>query len=132
MWGSSLGGGVATISLERHLSKVPEDSKRVSITNHDSFTTTPRVVFPSAPNFADVAGWVVGGNLDAQTPMTSLIERGVKVTVLCHNQNPVIPQGARMAEYATHLKYKPNVSLIYSEKYGHANLSSDMIHQLKS
>ena len=130
VWGSSLGGGVATASLERHLSKNPNNAKRVSITNHDSFSTTPRVVLPGYPRVANGLGWLLGGNLDAQTPMESLIERGVKVTVLCHQQDPVIPAGARMAEIVSDFKNRENVSLIYSQQYGHANLSYDMLQKL--
>ena len=130
VWGSSLGGGVATVSLERYLNNNPLDVRRVSINNHDSFTTTPRVVFPNYPLVADSVGWLVGGNLDAQTPMRSLIERGVKVTVLCHQNDPVIPAGARMGEFASQFRHRDNVSVIYSPEYGHANLSSDMVRQL--
>ncbi len=129
--GSSLGGGVATISLERHLAKNPKDIKKISrLINHDSFSTTPRVVFPGWPNVADWTGWAVGGFLDAATPMKKLIERGISVAVLCHLKDPVIPQGARMAEYIATLPKSRKVSVIKSSAYGHAILSRDMIRNL--
>ncbi|MCB1112716.1 MAG: alpha/beta hydrolase [Chlamydiia bacterium] len=130
-WGSSLGGGVATVSLERHLSVNSDDAHRVRLVNHDSFTKTARVVMPGHPWIADVAGWLFGGNLDAQTSMERLSERSVKIVVLCHTKDFVIPQGARMAEFVSKLKNTGNISLIYSPEVGHANLSVDMIRQYR-
>jgi pimeloyl-ACP methyl ester carboxylesterase len=128
--GSSLGGGVATVSLERHLKAHPEDAKRVRLTNHDSFSTTPKVVMPGWPRTANWAGWLLGGLLDAETSMKSLIGREIPITVLCHDQDPVIPQGARMAEFIETLPRNRNVSVIHSPEYGHANLSQDMASKL--
>jgi|GEM_PF-2128566 len=128
--GSSLGGGVATVSLERHLKANPDDARRVSLTNHDSFSTTPKVVVPGWPRAANWAGWALGGLLDAETSMKSLIRREIPITVLCHDQDPVIPRGARMAEFIETLPRKWNVSVIHSPEYGHANLSQDMIRKL--
>lgn len=128
--GSSLGGGVATVSLERHLKANPRDVRRVSLTNHDSFSTTPKVVMPEWPRTADWAGWALGGLLDAETPMKSLVERGIPIKVLCHDQDPVIPRGARMAEFVKTLPRQRNVSVIHSPERGHANLSLDMVREL--
>lgn len=129
--GSSLGGGVATTSLDRHLTKNPHDTNRiVQLINHDSFTTTPRVIFPNNPRIADCLGYVVGANLDAMTPMKNLIDRGVKITVLCHTKDPVIPFGARMGDFVQTLPKKANATVFTSPHYGHANLSSDMIDVL--
>lgn len=126
--GSSLGGGVATTSLDRHLAKNPLNTNRIiQLINHDSFTTTPRVIFPNNPRIADCLGYVVGANLDARTPMENLINRGVKVTVLCHTKDPVIPFGARMGDFVQTLPKKTNATVFASPHYGHANLSSDMI-----
>ncbi len=128
--GSSLGGGVATVSLERHLKTNPENAERVSLINHDSFSTTPKVIMPNYPKCADWAGWALGGLLDAETSMKSLIERGIPITVLCHDNDPVIPHGARMAELVEKLFEKRNISVIHSPEYGHANLSQDMARKL--
>ena len=128
--GSSLGGGVATVSLERHLTANPADAARVSLTNHDSFSTTARVVMPQWPRVADWTGWALGGLLDAETSMKSLIKREIPITVLCHLNDPVIPEGARMAEVVQKLPSRSNVSFIYSPDYGHANLSPSMIDEL--
>lgn len=124
--GSSLGAGVATASLDRHLTKKPEDSSKVALFNHDSFSTTPRVIFPYLPRIADAVGVVLGGMLDAATPMQNLIRKGIPITVLYHKQDPIIPKGSRMAEYVETLPRASNVSVIYSEEYGHANLSQDL------
>jgi hypothetical protein len=128
--GSSLGGGVATVSLERHLKANPDDVRRVTLTNHDSFSTTPKVVMPRWPRTANWAGWALGGLLDAETSMKSLIGRGIPITVLCHDRDPVIPRGARMAEFIETQPRKRNVSVIHSPEYGHANLSQDMVRKL--
>lgn len=128
--GSSLGGGVGTISLDRHLTKNPEDTSKVSLFNHDSFSTTPRVIIPYLPTIADCIGKIVGGMVDATTSMKSLINRGIPITILCHQDDPIIPKGARMAEFIEKLPKAHNVSLIYSSEYGHANLSPDMVQSL--
>ena len=126
--GSSLGGGVATTSLNRQLTKNSLDANRIiQLINHDSFTTTPRVIFPNNPLLADYLGYVVGANLDAMSSMKNLIDLGVKVTVLCHTKDPVIPFGARMADFVQTLPKKANATVFASPQYGHANLSSDMI-----
>lgn len=131
VWGSSLGGGVATVALDRHLEKYPEDEKKVKLYNHDSFSTTAQVVMPNAPKTANTIGWLTGGLLDAQTPMKKLIDRGIHVIILCHSEDPVIPKGARMIEYVDSLaKTALNVSKMISPDYGHANLSSDMLEYL--
>lgn len=130
--GSSLGGGVATVSLERHLKAHPEDAARASLINHDSFSTTPKVVLPAIPIFADWAGWVLGGLLDAETSMKNLVARKIPITVLCHLQDRIIPRGARMAEYIEGLQDKENVRVIYSQRFEHAALTQDMFFALKN
>lgn len=130
MVGSSLGGGVATVSLERHLKSYPLDSRKVRLINHDSFSTTPKVIIPNWPKIANFLGWVLGGLLDAETSMRSLVGRGIPITVLCHNQDPIIPSGARMAEFVETLPRQENVSIIYSPEDCHADLSHDMIRKL--
>ncbi len=126
--GTSLGGGVATVSLDLHLTAAPLDANRITqLINHDSFTTTPRVIFPNQPWFADCLGHIIGANLDAMTPMKNLINRGIKVTVLYHTKDPVIPFGARMGDFVQTLPKKANATAFASPHYGHANLSSDMV-----
>jgi hypothetical protein len=126
--GSSLGGGVATASLDRHLTRYPLDKKRIiQLVNHDSFTTTPRVLIPKLPGVADSLGNLIGANLDAMTPIKNLIDRGLKVKVLYHEQDWVIPFGARMGDAVKALPKKNNVTVFKSPYYGHANLSKDML-----
>lgn len=131
VWGSSLGGGVATVALDHHLNENPEDENRVTLINHDSFTKTIRVVLNRLPIVTDMIGSLVGANLDAQTAMEKLINRGIKITVLCHLRDPIIPSGARMSEYVSGLSRKDNVHLIESPLYGHANLSGDMCDDIR-
>ena len=98
--GSSLGGGVATASLARHLeARGGADDSRVELLTHDSFTTTPRVLMPERPVLADFLGWLVGGKLDAETPMRELVKRRVSVIALNNRYDGVIPKGARMSEF---------------------------------
>ncbi len=131
VWGSSLGGGVAAKALALHLEAHPTDGGRVSLANHDSFSTSSRVILPSWHLGADWAGWAIGGHIDAETAIRSLIDRGIKITILCHRQDPVIPAGARLAEKIEALALNTGVRFIYSPSYGHANLSPDMIDQLR-
>lgn len=129
--GSSLGGGVATVSLDRHLMRNPLDITRVKqLDNHDSFTTTSRVVFPNQHMIGDIIGATIGAQLDAMTSMKNLIDKNVKVLIIYHKQDPVIPLGARMGDYVLTLPQKPNVTVFGSNSYGHANLSYDMIQYL--
>ena len=136
--GSSLGGAVATASLARHLNcKIPSSSPhflapgRVRLINHDSFTTSTSVAFPNWPTISSWIGWMLGVLVDAATPMKSLINRNIPITILCHQNDPVIPFGARMANYIGTLPKNPNVSIMYSPEYGHANLSRDMMQNLQ-
>lgn len=129
--GSSLGGGVATVSLVRHLEKNPLDLNRViRLVNHDSFTTTSRVIFPNLHVIGDILGATIGAQLDAMTSMKKLIDKNVKVVIVYHTQDPVIPLGARMGDYVRTLPQTPNVTVYASDTYGHANLSYDMIQVL--
>jgi len=132
VWGSSLGGGVATVSLEKYLSTHKNDCSRVSFFNHDSFSTTPAVVMPNWKKTANFLGWVFGGNLDAQTSMIKLIDMKIPITILCHQRDPVIPAGSRMMECLQRFETSSNVRFIKSEFYGHADLSYDMIFALKN
>jgi len=128
-YGSSLGGGVATVSLQRHLAK-HDDFLRVTLLNHDSFTNTARVVLPNTHWLADSLGYVVGGTIHAEKSMKDLINRRIPITILAHLKDPVIPQGARMVESIEPLNAR-NVTIIKSNEYGHANLSDDMFAQLQ-
>lgn len=157
VWGSSLGGGVATASLNQYIEEVPVSASRVSLTNHDSFTTTPEVVFPSGGSVARFVGKCVGGSIDAATPMLNLLTKNIAITILCHLKDPVIPAGARMAELVLGVKIlshtsrpnaipnademkrfsnaivnQDNVTLFISKHTGHADLSDDMMKALRS
>ena len=128
MWGTSLGGGVATIATERYLEKNPRDVQRLSLTNHDSFTTTGKVVLPGF--WSKIVG-VVFGDLNAEAPMKKLIDRKVKIIVLCHQGDYIIPLRARMAELPE-LKCKSNVTIIRSHEVAHGPLTFDMVKDLNN
>jgi len=127
IWGSSLGGGVSTVALDKVLQKRAIALSRLRLFNHDSFTTTTQVVMPNWPKFGRVCGSVLGGLIDAETSMRNLIALGVRVIILCHQLDPVIPVKARMADL---FRNSNNVWIIYSPYYGHADLSDDMIANL--
>ncbi len=129
VWGSSLGGGVSAKALDIHLNNHPEDAARVTITNHDSFTKTSRVVMPKWPITADWFAWAAGGYIDGETSLLRLVERNVPVTVLCHTEDPVIPAGGRMAECPG---LQGRVKLICVEGFRHASLTQDMVALLRS
>jgi hypothetical protein len=123
IWGSSLGGGVATVSLNNYLNVHPNEIDRVSLYNHDSFSTTPRVLFPYWKSTADLLGWIIGGYLDAETSMNNLISKNVKVTIVYHENDPVIREGAKMIECIDPTK----VTVIKSKLRGHADISYDLL-----
>lgn len=125
IWGSSLGGGVATIVCERYLNKHPQDTHRLRLFNHDSFTTTGKVVLPA---YLSGIATLAGANLDAESSIYKLGKRGLPITILCHNKDPIIPPGARMAEIAHKITGK--VTLIESPSHQHAALTADMVRQL--
>jgi hypothetical protein len=137
--GSSLGGSVATISLDNHfrfMKICPLSSLnargRVQLINHDSFTNTSSIVAPKHPKIASWIVWAAGAHIDVTDSMKRLIARGIPITVLCHRNDPVVPAGARMAEMVESLSPAPNVTVINSPFRGHANLSSDMLQNLKA
>lgn len=132
-WGISLGGGVATISTAKYLDEKPEDVDRLEVVNHDSFTSTAQVVLPRVrKEMADFICNLVGGKLDAVPSMENLLNRNVKICVLCHRADPVIPQGARMAEFALQQSIRSNLTLIESDAYAHGSLTLDMRLRLLS
>lgn len=128
MWGSSLGGGVATVAVDRYINDDREKASRVRLFNHDSFSTTPRVVIPSSKWVANLLGWCVGGLIDAESAMRRLIARKISVTILCEDRDPVIPVGARMAEV---IAPGDCVKIIHTQTRGHANLSDDAFRVLQ-
>jgi len=125
VWGSSLGGAVATVACDNYLKEHPSHTSRLSLFNHDSFTNSIDVVSEDKGmiEFASL----FGGNLDALPAMQSLVQRGLKITVLSHKRDPVIQPGARIIDK---MGRHSNVTLIRSELHGHANLTKDMLDKL--
>ena len=132
LMGSSLGGGVATVALERYLSNLSEDEairtkKRLTLINHDSYSTTSRVVIPQFPEFADTLGWLCGAHIDASTPMKQLVEyHKVNTVILSRQSDHTIRKGSRMYEmFANTSAKESHFSWHHSELPGHSGLSVD-------
>lgn len=138
LMGSSLGGGVATVALERYLSNLGEDAairakKRITLVNHDSYSTTSRVVIPQLPHFADTLGWLCGAHIDAATPMKQLLEyHKVNTVILSRETDHTIRKGSRMYEMFANAPAKArHVSWHHSNLPGHSSLSEDQAAFLK-
>ena len=131
--GSSLGGGVATVALARHLAeeKNQGDITRVKLVSHDSFTTTSRVVRPDLPRLADWLGWLVGGHIDAEAAMLELLGKKVRVVVLNNLEDRVIRTGARMSEFVRPFQDNQNVFCEEFQQGTHSHLSQDMVTYLE-
>jgi hypothetical protein len=125
--GSSMGGGIATISLANYLDAT-NDSKniesRVNLISHDSYTTTSCVMIPQYPSFANNVGSLLKSHIDAEESMQCLSHRNVKIIVLAHEKDDIIPKEARMSRF---LPKSDNISSYTSERSGHANLSKDQL-----
>ena len=131
-WGSSLGGGVAVASLDRYLNKFPNDLNRISLVNHDSFSKTTRVICPYWTLIPDTLGWLIGGQLDAETPTKNLIIKNVKIKILSHAKDHVIPTGAHLFESLGDLLKRDNVNFFLSPLEGHADITQDMFTYMKN
>ncbi len=136
--GSSLGGGVATVALERYLSNLGEDEairtkKRLTLVNHDSYSTTSRVVIPQFPKFADTLGWLCGAHIDAATPMKQLVDHHkVNTIILSRESDHTIRKGSRMYEmFANASAQESHLSWYHSNLPGHSGLSEDQAAFLK-
>lgn len=137
--GSSLGGGVATVALERYLSNLSEDEakrtkKRLTLVNHDSYSTTSRVVIPQFPEFADTLGWLCGAHIDAATPMKKLLGyHKVNTIILSRESDHTIRKGSRMYEMFANASAQENhLSWHHSDLPGHSGLSEDQAAFLKT
>ncbi len=142
--GTSLGGGVATASLENVISNdIDFDSSRVKLISHDSFSTTPRVILPSMPKIADTIGWLLGGFVNAERSMKKLLDRKIPVTVMHNLDDKVIGAGARMVDVVrSHasdegvlivenpLKFS-NVHAMFTDKMAKALTTPESIETLK-
>jgi len=124
IFGSSLGGGVAAVTMANYLRAEPKYKAHWRLFHHDSFTTTAKVVMQ---NFAsDWLAWIFGGLIDAKSAMMQLLKQRVRVCVMYHELDPVIPVGARMCECLPNNLDDAQLCIISSPEYGHANISDDM------
>ena len=136
--GSSLGGSVAIVAPERCLSNLGEDEairtkKRLTLVNHDSYSTTSRVVIPQFPKFADTLGWLCGTHIDAATPMKQLVEyHKLNTIILSRESDHTIRKGSRMYEtFAKASAKESHLSWHHSDLPGHSGLSKDQAASLR-
>ncbi|WP_299731365.1 hypothetical protein [uncultured Endozoicomonas sp.] len=131
--GTSLGGGVATTSLEKLLS-THKDVRvdRFQLINHDSFTTTARVAMPGYPRLADALGGLLGINLNAKHSIKKLAGQDVSMMVLNNQNDYCIPQGARMSEFAKELKSKQCCTIEDPHGTGHCHLTERFQQALRA
>ncbi len=96
--GTSLGGGVAVMSLDRHLNegKNEVDASRITLVSHNSFASLPRVILPNWPRFADWLGWLIGAHMNAEAAVQNLKEKKVKILILSHAGDEIIPLKAQI------------------------------------
>ena len=112
IFGTSLGGAVATASLDRYPGSTDSLKARVQINVLDSFTTTAHVLFPDQGLWIDNLGWLLGAYLDGAKHADNLIHKDFKISVSNHTRDEVIPHKAQLA---THILAqdisKPNVQV---------------------
>ncbi len=131
--GTSLGGAVATASLDRYPSPAYSLKGRVSISVLDSFSTTPHVMFPDQGPWIDNLGWLLGAYLDGAGHTDSLIRKGFKIAVSNHVNDEVIPSKAQLANHVLDRNAsEPNVRVHLSGKeidhysFNHGSFTEDV------
>jgi hypothetical protein len=96
--GLSLGGGVATVSLERFLTKNKDvDHSKFQVAVFNSFTTIPSVVLPDSFKISSFLGWLVGVGMDSETAVKYLISHNICTIIYNNSNDNVIPARARLA-----------------------------------
>jgi hypothetical protein len=96
--GVSLGGGVATVSLERFLTKNQDvDHSKFQVAVFNSFTTIPSVVLPDSFKISSFLGWLVGVGMDSETAVKYLISHNICTIIYNNSNDKVIPARARLA-----------------------------------
>ncbi len=112
IFGTSLGGAVATASLDRYPSPPDSLKDRVKINVLDSFTTTAHVLFPEQGPWIDNLGWLLGAYLDGAKHADNLIHKDFKIAVSNHTRDEVIPPKAQLATHIlAQAVSKPNVQV---------------------
>lgn len=124
VWGSSLGATVAAIACDLYLAEHPDQRDNLSLYSIDGYTSTKAVILPQ--RILDIPH-VQAPSINAKSAESNLIEQKVKVVALCHLADFVITQEARLFNP---MKPNPSVKYISSPKYGHGNLTDDMLNEL--
>lgn len=100
IFGTSVGGAVATASLDRYQYSPDTFKDRIKSVNVlDSFSDTSHVPFPRLGNWIKTVGWLFGAELDGKKHLNSLISKGFNVAVSNHTHDEVIPPEARLAAH---------------------------------
>lgn len=146
--GSCLGGAIATLSLDRHLEKNPQNTSKIrGLINHDSFTLSSRMNWPfmasiksplacyitNHPRFRWITDFIItlaGAQIDARVPMKKLIHRNIPILILAHRDDDIIWKGGRMSEYVAALPPKSNVRIIETPGDAHARICSPMAQSI--
>lgn len=139
VFGTSLGGAVATASLDRYQCTTDVLKDRIKKVNVlDSFSDTSHVLFPAQGHWIENLGWLFGAHLDGKKHVSSLISKGFNVAISNHTHDEVIPPEARLASHIpTQDVSKPNVQVHSSSGktnrfifLNHGALTEDVQHFL--
>ena len=137
--GTSLGGAVGTIALDQYVQEQNYSSEAVAkkfyLINHDSFSTTARVVMPRLKKVGDWISSLFGGLLDARKSMENLLHRKMHVYVFYHRLDPVIPREASMVYFLDQcdsLTLQETCDFVFDYGPSHACLDDYALIALKS
>ncbi len=123
IWGTSIGGGISTVSLQHYLKKSPEDTPRFQLTNHNSFSSTAACVGSSI--FYRLVVSSFDAQIDAKGAMRELIQSEIPITIITHLADHVIGTKAQMLRYIRKI-YKeaipPNVTIYTSPSDEHGDI----------
>lgn len=116
--GASLGGAVATISLERCMSELKQT--KIVLINHDSFSSINDYLHVKCPKIGKIVDQIFGPVLDAKHSMHKILQRQIPVHLGIQLDDPIIPLGSRMLD--------PLENLSISTEYLHVFLSYGKTH----
>ena len=135
VFGTSLGGAVATASVDRYQCSPDVLKDRIKSVNVlDSCSDTSHVLFPKQGDWIKTLGWLFGADLDGKKHVDSLISKGFNVAVSNHTCDDVVPPEARLAtQIPVQDVSKPNVQVHLSGSktnqnsyFNHGSLTEDV------
>lgn len=140
VFGTSLGGAVATASLDRYqwcsTDVLKDRVKKVNVL--DSFSDTSHALFPTQGQWIENLGWLFGAHLDGKKHVGSLISKGFNVAISNHTHDEIISPEAQLASHIPIQDVsKPNVQVHFSSGrtdrlsfLNHGTLTEDVQHFL--